>query len=158
MQIEILDVKTENKGKYNVAVVSFKRDDGKVDGKNIMSFTFKDVYKTLSEAKLGDKFDVKAVKNDKGYWDWTEVTSAGKNTDPSGPKATQTTRSNFETPEERARRQVYIVRQSSVSAALELASLNKGKERVSEAEIIESARKFEEYVFATEQVAEVAVN
>lgn len=151
MQIEILSVDVENKGKYNVAKVSFKRDDGKVDGKNIMSFTFKEVYKVLSTAKLGDKFNVKAVKNDKGYWDWTEVEAAGKNTGAQGAAegTRQTVRSNFETPEERARRQVYIVRQSSISAAIEFANLNKGKDKVSEEEIINTAKQFEAYVFDT---------
>lgn len=156
MQIEILDVKVENKGKYNVANVSFKRDDGKVDGKNIMSFTYKEVFKTLSQAKLGDRFNVKAEKNDKGYWDWVEVEAAGKNTNPSSTESRTTVRSNFETPEERARRQVYIVRQSSLSAAIELAGLNKAKSPITEEDIIASARKLEAYVFDTGAVVEPA--
>ena len=73
MQIEVLGVSTENKGKYRQAKIDFKNlESGRVDGKTLMSFSYKDVFKTLTEAKQGDQFDVKPVKNDKGYWDWTE--------------------------------------------------------------------------------------
>jgi hypothetical protein len=149
MQIEIISVEVENKGKYRVARVNFKDSSGKVDGKNIMSFTFKEVFKTLSESKQGDVFNVKSVKNDKGYWDWTEVEAAGKN---SGAKTTSSAvsgavRGNYETPEERARRQVYIVRQSSLSAAIDLAKANGAEAPITEADVIESAKIFEAYVF-----------
>jgi hypothetical protein len=158
MQIEVIGVTVENKGKYRSAVVNFKNtDSGKVDGKTIMSFTYKDVFKTLSEAKQGDVFDVKPVKNDKGYWDWTEATPAGKNTGTAnrseGFKAA--VGRDFETSSERAKKQVYIVRQSSISAAISLAAANE-QPVVTEEDIIKSAKVFEEYVLGIEPAVQEA--
>ena len=149
MIVEIIDVTVESKGKYRVANVNYKSEAGRVDGKKIMSFTFKDVFKTLSEAKQGDKFDVKAVKNDNGYWDWTEAVPAGKNTGATGVAEgrSQATRSNFETPEERAKRQVYIVRQSSIASAIALLNLTETDRDYDAHDVIELARQFEGYVF-----------
>ena len=53
------------------------------------------------------------------------------------------TGSNYETKEERAARQVYIIRQSSLSTAVEL--LGQGK---SVADVIATAKQFEAYVFS----------
>lgn len=158
MQIEVIGVNVVNKGKYRQAEVTFKNtDSGKVDAKNVMSFTYKDVFKTLSEAKQGDVFDVKAEKNDKGYWDWTEVGAAGKNTgsetrNQAYQAATKTSR-DFETSEERAKKQVYIVRQSSITAALELLKANNPQGEISVAGVIETARQFEQYVFDIQPIA-----
>jgi hypothetical protein len=161
MQIEVLGVGVENKGKYRVAKVDFKNTEtGKIDGKQIMSFTYKDVFKTMSEAKQGDIFDVKAVKNDKGYWDWVEATTAGKNTGAEAPKAGATKAAypsrDFETSEERAKKQVYIVRQSSISAAIELLGFHRDGGPVTEEDVINTAKKFEAYVFDV-QLPEVDV-
>jgi hypothetical protein len=151
VQIEIVAVGVENKGKYRVASVTYKNtESGKVDAKKVMSFTYPDAFKTLSESKQGDVFDVTAQKNDKGYWDWIQVAPAGKNTGAEATKqgyakATSTSR-DFETSEERAKKQVYIVRQSSISAAVELAKLNQS-DGASPDDIIRMAKEFEAYVF-----------
>ena len=156
MQIEIIEVVVENKGKYRVANVAYKTGEGKVEGKKVMSFTHKDVFKTVSEAQQGDILNVKSAKNDQGYWEWTEAAVQGKNTgvettNKTFTKAAQSGR-DFETSEERAKKQVYIVRQSSVSAAIALAELNKAKGPVTEGDIVASAKKFEEYVFGVGKV------
>ncbi len=155
MQIEVLGVGVENKGKYRVAKVDYKNvETGKIDGKQIMSFTYKDVFKAVSEAKQGDVFDVRAEKNDKGYWDWIEIASVGKNVGTETRKegysqATKTSR-DFETSEERAKKQVYIVRQSSISAAIEFLKRTDGP--VTEQDVINVAKEFEGYVFAVDPV------
>ncbi len=57
--------------------------------------------------------------------------------------------SNYETKEERARRQVLIVRQSCLSTAVAFAASRQPKGVTCEAEdILVIARKFEEFVFA----------
>lgn len=163
MRVEVINVVVENKGKYRVADVSWKNQDGKVDGKKLMSFVNKDVFKTFSEAKQGDVFDVKPVKNDKGYWDWVEATSAGKSVGGSGQTKSEGFTAalrqgrDFETAEERAKKQVYIVRQSSVSSAIALAVAN-GQRPVTEADVITSAKKIEEYVLGIEPVVEAEVS
>ena len=150
MQIEIIDVKVENKGKYRVANATYKGPDGKVDAKKVMSFVNKDVFKAISEAQNGDKFDVKSEKNEGGYWEWKEAVPAGKSTGGETPTQSFAKRSGstYETSEERAKRQVYIVRQSSITAALELAQINK-QTKVTPSDIISLAREFEAYVFET---------
>lgn len=158
MQIEVVDVKVENKGKYRLATVTYKGPQGKVDAKKLMSFTFKDVFKTLSEAKQGDIFEVKSVKNEKsGYWDWTEVAGQGKNlsAETKFDGAVKATKSTYETSEERAKRQVYIVRQSSITAAIELFKANGSNGPLTEEDVIASAKKFEEYVFDIAPIADV---
>ena len=158
MQIEIVQVVVENRGKYRLANVTYKDDKGRVDSKkSIVSFAHPAVFKVISEAQLGDKFEVKSEKNDKGHWDWVEVASAGKNTSPSSTGAVESVRKSggWETSEERAKRQVYIVRQSSVANAVALATIN-GKP-VSEADIVKSAKVFEEFVFGIEAIQETEV-
>jgi hypothetical protein len=88
------------------------------------------VYKAFDQASPNDVFDVEEVKNDRGYWEFVTVTkatsiqtgndkedasatSAGASVGKSGGVAAP--RSNFETPDERAERQRYIVRQSQSS-------------------------------------------
>ena len=159
MKIEIVNVVVENKGKYQMANVSYKTEDGKVEGKKIASFTFKEVFKALSQSQTGDIFDVESQKNDKGYWDWTFVKAAGKNTAPTSSGYSPTVRKggDWETAEERAKKQVYIVRQSSIAAAIRLGELNGTTGPVTEEDIIASAKLFEEYVFDVPSVTEAVV-
>lgn len=149
MRIEIIDVTVENKGKYRVANVAYKGPDGKVEGKKVMSFANKDVFKTVSEAKQGDIFEVKSEKNEAGYWEWTSASAEGKNTGvKASNKSFEAPSRSFETAEERARKQVYITKSASINAAVELAKLN-GKP-ITEEDVIKSAQKFIDFVFRTE--------
>ena len=73
MQITILNVTTSTvptaKGSYEVAEVAYKDETGKVNGKKIMSFTNKEVFKVLKDSKSGDLFTVSSEKDEKGYWE-----------------------------------------------------------------------------------------
>ena len=61
--------------------------------------------------------------------------------------------STYETPEERAKKQVYIVRQSSISAAINMLSVNiPSKSVISTEEVLEVAKEFEKYVFSIPEV------
>ncbi len=141
---------------YSVTEVSYKTDDGKTKG--IKIFPFKEqaaVAKAFEGAQSGDVFDVEFEQNDKGFWQFrsaaktgkTEVTEAvvGQKATTSG--ATAKGGSNWETSEERAARQVMIVRQSSLSTAVAyLTSVEpKGSTR-SPNDVIDVARIFETYV------------
>jgi len=155
MQIEVLSVSVEDKGKYKMMEVAYK-SDGKVTSKKVMSFgNAADVFKRLTSAKPGDAFDIKSEKNDKGFWDWkkivTEAEQAMFNEEEkkgSISMATPTTnaspRSTYETADERAARQVLIVRQSSVSSAV--AALKTEKVQLEANQIIDLARELEAYV------------
>lgn len=165
MQIELVanPVSTvpTTKGSYQVIDLAYKNKSfqDKLEGKKVMSFTNKDVFAALQKASFGDVFNVSRVKNDKGFWDWTAVSADGDvpsvvNNSPvsngtAAPVKTGnvTPKSNYETAEERAARQVLIVRQSSISSAVNLAVANKVKDPQ---EVIKIAQTFEAYVFGKE--------
>ena len=151
MRIDIIAVAVEDRGKYKMAEVTYK-SDGKTSAKKIMSFgAAAEVFKVLSNAQPGQTFDVTSQKNDKGYWDWVSISQGGvaqasSNSGGSSSVANPAPRSNYETPEERAQRQVLIVRQSSLSSAIEHLKANTKKVPTIE-EVISVARQFEDYVF-----------
>lgn len=154
MKIEIIKTAVETFPKYRSCTVTYKGTDGKPESKRLMSFVYKDVFKLMSEAQQGDCFDVKIekVKNDndgKEYWQWTEAVSAGKSIGgSSSSSSTPSPRSSYENAEERAQRQIYIVRQSSISNALEYIQAQ-GTKKFSEDDVIKTAKVFEAYVFGT---------
>lgn len=160
IQIQFIDVSVEDKGKYKMAEVTFKDlAKGQTSSKKLMSFNNPLVYKTLVDAKKGEVYTIEMQKNDKGYWDWTAAATAnGVNTAGNGsPEASSASKtggfaspkSTYETPEERAKKQVYIVRQSSISAAIE--TLKTDKKSPSVGEVIAVAKEYEAYVFGVDQ-------
>jgi hypothetical protein len=163
MQIQILSVVIETKptakGSYQVADVAYKNlsFQGKVEGKKVMSFgATAEGFKALALAQPGEIYEVTVVKNDKGYNDWTALTKSGAGTPvPAGNDqgsngsvaraATPAARSTYETPEERAIKQVYIVRQSSVSNAV--ATLSVGAKKLEPADVLKLAQEYTDFVF-----------
>lgn len=158
MQIQIIATSVETKptakGSYQQLEVTYKNlsFQGKVESKKIMSFgTNAGAFKTLSQASPGAVFEVEVVKNAQGYNDWPNVTAAAAGAAPSPAKgATPSsqpgqTRSTYETPEERAQRQVYIIRQSSISNAI--STLAVGSKGVKPEEVLAVAKQYENYVF-----------
>lgn len=160
--IKIFEVKDENKGKYNMLTVDFKNlKFDKNESKKIVSFTNKDVYNTLKGASSGDEFTVTAVKGEQ-YWEWQAVHARGEapaevaTSAPaasSGKAATPTPKSTYETPEERAKKQLYIVRQSSIGAAINLLKTEKVIPSVSD--VLATAKEFEAYVFGVEMPSSI---
>ena len=152
IQIQIISVDVENKGKYQQAEVAYKDlAKGSVGSKKLMSFTNKDVYNTVTGSKKGDVFNVELVKNDKGYWDWSAISAGGDSKAAPTPAGNPSPKSNYETADERAKRQVYIVRQSSLGHAID--TLKTDKKNPSKEEVIELAKYYERYVFGLEEPA-----
>lgn len=149
MQIEVLSVAVEDKGKYKVAEVAYKGQDGKVTSKKVMSFgASADVFKQIKDAHQGAKYDVTTIKNAQGYWDWTALGPGGATgVTTSSPAPGASPRSTYETPEERATRQLLIVKQSSVNQAIELIKLNNPKGGVTIENVLGVASRFEDHVF-----------
>jgi hypothetical protein len=168
VKIEILTVKaTTNPGKregtsYQALDVAFKNLSfgNKVEGRKIMSFgPSGSSFKVLSNARAGDVYEIVVEKID-GYNTWIEAKkSDGSAVDSSPPATAQRTtatagttsgnaspKSTYETPEERAKKQVYIVRQSSVGSAIEVLSVG-AKTSPDVDKVIELAKVFENYVF-----------
>ena len=137
MQIQILSVSITTtptaKGSYQTADVAYKNltYQGKVEGKKVMSFgATKDAFATLATAQAQEIYEVNVVKNDKGYNDWVSMVKGGGNAGAPTKAAAGVTgsalarTSTYETPEERAKRQVFIIRQSSISSAIAALSLS----------------------------------
>lgn len=162
MKISIIAVEVTNQmskaGKaYEQAEVTFKNlTFGKTETKKLMPFgAQKDVFNSIKNSQPGQVYDITVVKNGAGYNDWTAA-SMGSADSPEAPRAapavggSQTVRQNtFETPEERAKKQVYIVRQSSLSSAIGTLSVG-AKAAPKAAEVIDLAKQYEAYVFDTQ--------
>lgn len=151
IQIQFINANVEDKGKYKQAEIAFKDlAKGQVSSKKLMSFTNPVVYKTLVDAKNGEIYTIDMEKNEKGYWDWIKaVTSTSVDTSnavaPS--KGNVSPKSTYETPEERAKKQVYIVRQSSISSAIDYMNGTGAIKKATAADVIFCAKEFEAYVF-----------
>ena len=149
MKIKILSVNNEDKGKYNQLTVNFKNlDTGVVMATKVMSFTVPDVYARLKDAAVDSIFDVQSVKNAKDFWEWKSVEPL-KETEVASPKKASfaakanTAGRDFETSAERHIRQKLIVRQSSLSAAIEASksfgdAVNGGEDVLAIAEVYEN--------------------
>lgn len=150
MQIEVISVSVNTvptaKGSYQVAEVAYKDlKDGKVNGKKIMSFANKDAFNIISKAKQGEKYEVGLEKDDKGYWQWKGVSAAGSAVAQTASTGNASPRSTYETPEERTKRQDFIIRQSSLSTAVAL--LKTEKHTPSPDDVMKVAEQFAQFVY-----------
>ena len=166
IQIEIINVSSEVKptkvaGKtYELFDVAYKNKSfqDKVEGKKIPAFASPAVSESLRTAKYGDKFTVVREK-DGEFWKWVQLIPEGGAVPfeaepqpigtPMNKPATPSPKSTYETSEERAARQVMIVRQSSLANAVALLASNGGKKNTSH-EVIEIAKEFEAFVMGKE--------
>lgn len=146
------DVPNKNgKGTYGKLTVAYRDEKGKLSEKTILSFTNPAVFKAFERAEAGTEINVKSEKVG-DYWNWTAILADGEVSQSSAPtsnttaSATRVTGSNYETKEERALKQRYIVKQSSLSAAVSI--LTVGAKTPPEVDaVIALADKFVEYVF-----------
>lgn len=172
MQIQILSVQivgafTKANKPYEKLDLAYKNltYQGKVEGKNLMPFGANAAaFKALRDAPAGSVFDITVQKNDQGYNDWLAATPVSGeavgapaptnapssvysgNTSKTAPARTST----YETPEERAAKQVYIVRQSSLSTAV--AALSVGSKSALKADdVIAFANQLADYVLGNDK-------
>lgn len=139
----------EGRKKYGKAAVEYTYN-GEARKQNVMSFTNPDVFKKVQEL-TGQTVEVEVGKNDRGYSEWRSISVGTSATSTAGvvgnaPATTRVTGSNYETKEERAARQVLIVKQSSLSAAI--STLTPGsKSAIDPKAVIETAQVFTDWVF-----------
>lgn len=152
MKIRVNNVTVENKGKWKKAVVDFVNLDTNNNGSaTVVSFgDTQKAFLTLTQASNGDSYDVKVVKNGE-YFNWVEAVKLGDVALQSAQNlksanGTTSPRTTFETPEERAQRQIYIVRQSSLERSLEYLSLT-GDKKATVADVVNLAQQFADFVF-----------
>jgi hypothetical protein len=158
--ITILDVKISTNpakkpgGKpYQIAEVAFKNNsfNGTVQGKKVTSYS--KAYQQVAEAQIGQTYDVTEEKNGE-FVEWVSLSPAGVVAAGAAPAASVSesvqrgstpTRSTYETPEERAIKQVYIVKQSSLSNAV--ATLAVGAKAVKPSDVLKLAQEYTDFVF-----------
>jgi hypothetical protein len=170
-QISVLNVdkisKTTKTGNsYFQIEVSYKElGTGKVSSKKIMPFgSTADAHKKLIDAKQGEVFTVTAEKGEpnaegKSFWEWQGVVQAAPGSAAPAAQASATTPASapaarsggsWETPEERASKQVLIVKQSSLNAAV--ATLAPGaKGALDPAKVKQLAQEYTDFVFGKEE-------
>lgn len=138
MRIKLIHVGGITKeAKYSYFPLTYSKDGKEEKPKKIMSFDEK-AFGELKNANPGEEFDVTLKKDDNGYWKWVDVVKVVAG---SSPAPAVRSGSTYETPDERARRQVLIVRQSSLAQAV--AFLGSGAQ---EEDVLPLATKFEEWV------------
>ena len=157
-QIEVINVQSSTKpaknGTYTQLDVAYKRvDTGKIEGKKVMSFVNKDIFNLFSKATAGQVFDITTEKVGE-YWQWIEASlstgGAGAASDAPATKSFSSSpapKSTYETAEERAKRQILIVRQSSLAQAVDILSVNPGKDKLQLEEVLHLADKLVDWVF-----------
>lgn len=143
MRIKIIEVGNVAKEKSYFAFTLKYESDGKTQDKKIFSFNG-DTYKTLKDAQPDQVYDVKLTKDNNGYWQWKDLALVTNQAAASGGGNASTSTSRFETPEERANRQVLIVRQNALTNAVTYYNVE-GKQVDSDA-VLELAAKFESWV------------
>lgn len=134
MLVTIKNVEVENvvkgKSRYSKATVEYEYR-GEPRKQSVMSFSNPDVFKKVQEF-IGQEVEVETTKNAAGYSEWASITATGgvtastanQGANPAGAATgsagtTKVTGSNYETRDERAARQVLIVKQSSLAQAVE---------------------------------------
>lgn len=164
VELDTMITKADNSGTYPGWRLTFRGDDGKIQEvakhANSLKFTkgLKSGLMTLAE---GDRFVL--VMEKKGQYNEVVGVSKGDVADlpvpaagkpeakPAGPSVT--VRSNYENADERAARQRLIVRQSSLSNALQYFELSKAKPSIQE--VTDLAEQFTAFVFETKAQEEV---
>lgn len=151
-------------GSYKGTRIAYRDAEGSLKEKNIHSNALKfnpALKNQLAEIKAGDDITIEMVKEGE-FWNVKNVKKgfaapvsngsnvAGASNGNGG--AVQSPRSTYETAEERAKKQVYIVRQSSITQALTYFGLIKGIDDTfpTTDEILGVASRFEAHVFGTE--------
>ena len=146
-------VSTPEGKRYKICELGYRTDDGKIKGMRIFGFgEQKNNFDVASKAVAGDIMEAQFKTNEKGFWEFASLENTGvKEAMTNASVNNQTTvttpsRGNWETPEERAARQVMIVRQSSLSNAIAYLTAI-GNKTFTEYDVIAVATTFEtEYV------------
>ena len=147
-----VDVSTPAGKKYQVAETIFKMN-GETKTKKIMSFANPAVFNTLKDAKSGEEYSITQEKDGNGYWQWTSISKGGSVSEtttaaqaaPARKESSYTGR-DFESSQERADKQRFIIKQSSISSAIQLLSIGATSPPDVKA-VLELADKFVSFVY-----------
>jgi len=156
-KIKVIKTEVTKAAKYDMLEVTYTNlsYQNKLESKKLPNFKNPEVFNTLVKAVDGDVFDVDQVK-DGQYWQWERIRKGvegaattqeeGSGFPTGSTKAVSSPKSTYETPEERAKKQVYIVRQSCLSNAIGTLAIGAKSAPESKAVII-LAQEYEKFVF-----------
>jgi len=150
-KIKIVEVNIEEvrqgKNKYDKAAVVYSFN-GQNRTQNIMSFSNPAIFAKVRDMKVGQEYNVEVTKNDKGYNQWAAIESVAASTsDTAKSVPTRTNVSTYETAQERAIKQLYIVRQSSISSALEYLKNTQPNGEYGVSDVLDVAQSYVDFVF-----------
>ncbi len=145
--IELVEIGAPKRdGKFDKMELVYMRDGKKTERKLVAINKTKEVIQKLQQFQKGDVCEVEMEKVG-DFWNWNDIKKV------EAPKAaevkgnTYQRQSTYETPEERAKKQVYIIKQSSIANAI--AILNAGGQKYEYADVIELADRLVDYVLGT---------
>ena len=163
-KIKVVEVNIEEvrngKNKYDKAAVVYSFN-GQNRTQNIMSFSNPGIFAKVRTMKPGEEYNVEVTKNDKGFNQWAAIDAVSAADASAGPGKTQSdkpggvraTVSTYETPEERKIKQLYIIRQSSISNALEfMKETTKDSGGFNMSDVLDTAQLFVDFVYQTEDL------
>lgn len=152
MQVTIQEVTVETitKGRNSYQVASVVHTaNGKNSTKKIMSFTAPAVFNSVKDATSGSNWDVE-LKKEGDYWNWVGIKPLDGGSEATAPRsgavAARPTTSTYETPEERKIKQMYIIKQSSISNAIDFMKAN-GRNDFTVDEVTDVAQEFVDFVY-----------
>ncbi len=157
MEIKVVNVSVEdniptkngNKTYSKVTVTYTNLANNKIEAKQFFPFSYPaNLFAQFKELEAGQTYSVTTEKDEKGYWIWTEV--ARQDGDVTEGKAAMkptytSNRPQYESAEERANRQVLIVKQSSLSNAIALLKVD--KKELDVVEVLKVADQLTKWVF-----------
>lgn len=158
-KIVIQEVKIEEvrngKNKYDKAEVVYS-SNGQNRTQKIMSFSNPAIFAQVRKMVSGETYDVEIVKNDAGFNQWAKIVAATNDAAPpvSGEKPTtgRTNVSTYETAEERKIKQMYIIKQSSISNAIEMLTSGNGVLGAEDIPtVLEVAQQFIDFVYGNQE-------
>ena len=126
--VDIIKAVTTTNKPYEFIDLMYKNKSfqDKVEGKKVMPFGNKEVFDTLKSANKGDIFYIGRTKNTEGFWDWDKISTESNSgykeevghPISKSPASKPATNNSWESTEERAKKQIYIIRQSSLTNAV----------------------------------------
>ena len=152
--IQEVTVETVKKGPRSYQTASVVHTyNGASRTQKIISFANPETFKIVTDLKAGDVIDVEITKNEGGFNQWAKISKVSADAPQladsraAAPAATggKVTGSNYETREERAARQVLIVRQSCLAQAVAIWAFD--KENATEDVVLGTAQRFTDWVF-----------
>lgn len=155
-RIVIQEVKIEEvrngRNKYDKAEVVYSFN-GQNRTQKLMSFSNPAIFAQVRKMVSGETYDVEVVKNDAGFNSWAKIVAISNEPAPVAegkPTPGRTNVSTYETAEERKIKQMYIIKQSSITNAITLLGQQENA-IVDVAAVLDVAQQFVDFVYDNQE-------